>query len=65
MDMKMQPADSANNDSAKRGDKGFPLPNAMQLFLALQFSVKTPMEKAVHPSRKRRRAETIAPSCPL
>jgi hypothetical protein len=65
MDMKTQPVNSASNDPAKRGDKRFSLPNAMQLFLALQFSVKTPRGKAIHPSRKRRRAETIAPSCPL
>jgi hypothetical protein len=65
MDMKTQPANSASNDPAKRGDKGFPLPNAMQILLALQFTVKTLREKAIHPSRKRRRAETIAPNCPL
>jgi hypothetical protein len=65
MDMNTQPSNSAINDPAKRGDKGFPLPNAMQLFLVLQFSVKTPRRKAIHPSRKRRRAETIAPNYPL
>ena len=38
-----EPANSASNVPAKRGDTSFPL----------------------HVSRKRRRAETIAPSCPL
>jgi hypothetical protein len=42
-----------------------PLLKAGQLFLALQTSSKTPKRKQVHPLRKRRRAEKIAPSCPL
>src|ERR1017187_7987343 len=42
--------------------KAAELLNAIQLFLPLQFSVKTSRGKAIHPLRKRRRAETIAPS---
>jgi len=42
-----------------------PSPKAEQLFLALQSSPKAPKRKQVHPLRKRRRAEKIAPSCPL
>ena len=33
--------------------------------LAVPATHKTPKEKGVFPSRKRRRAEKIAPSCPL
>jgi hypothetical protein len=42
-----------------------PQPNEFQLFLPLLSSIKTPKRKQIHPSRKRRRAEKIAPSCPL
>jgi hypothetical protein len=40
-------------------------PKAVQLFLLLQLSSKSPTKRQIHPSRKRRRAEKIAPSCPL
>jgi hypothetical protein len=42
-----------------------PLPKAEQLSLALQTSSKVPKRKQVHPLRKRRCAEKIAPSCPI
>jgi hypothetical protein len=41
------------------------LPKVEQLFLELQTSAKVPKRKQVHSLRKRRRAEKIAPSCPL
>jgi hypothetical protein len=65
MDMKTKPAYGADNNPAKPEDKGFPLPKAIQLFLPLQSLVKTVRANAIHPSRKRRRAETNAPGCPL
>jgi len=41
------------------------LPKAEQLSLVLQTSPKGSKRKQIHPLRKRRRAEKIAPSCPL
>jgi hypothetical protein len=41
------------------------LPKVEQLFLALPILSKVAKKKQVHPLRKRRRAEKIAPSCPL
>lgn len=42
-----------------------PLPKAVQLFLPIEPLSEAWKKKQVHPSRKRRRAEKIAPSCPL
>jgi hypothetical protein len=51
-------ATTANKSKPARGE-------IAQLYLELLTSSKAPKGKRIHPLRKRRRAEKIAPSCPL
>lgn len=47
------------------GSLDMSLPKAAELFPPLRPSSKVPAKNQFHPSRKRRRAEIIAPCCPL